>query len=672
MLVSWNWLREYVEITLPPEAVVERLMMAGLNHESTVASGDDLAIDLEVTSNRPDCLGHLGIAREAAVLLGTPLRVPTAEPVARGPAVSTLARVTLECPDLCPRYTARVLRGVKVAASPAWLARRLATLGIPAINNVVDVTNYVLLESGQPLHAFDLGHLTGQQIVVRRALPGEELQAIDHKTYSFTAEMCVIADAARPVALAGVMGGAATEVSPATRDVLLEAAEFAPRSVRATARALRLFSDSSYRFERGVDPAGVDWASRRACALILDLAGGELAAGVIDVGRPVPERAPIVLRLSQLPRVLGIDIDPARVRAILEALGNHEIRANASQVEVIPPSWRADLTREIDLVEEVARIHGYEAIPEDVNVPMTPSARTPRDRALARVRFVMTAGGFDEALTVSVVDEDWSAAFSWTEAPPLVSQTPLLRRATHLRRSLLPSLLGARRTNESLANPRIELFEIARVYLPGNQAAELPKEELLLGLTSGRDFQEVKGVLETLVTRLNPALRLEIRDCGLPFFAAQAACELWLAGEHLGYLGPLSATMQKRFDLRGPSTVAELRLELLVSQAVLVPQYVPLPVWPAVQRDLNFVVGEAVRWAELADVAQQAGGAVLEELSCASVYRDVERLGPGRKSLVLSLRLRGTTGTLTGEEADGIAQGIVAVCRERLGAELRA
>ena len=289
MIVSWNWLKQYVPLTMSPREIEERLMMAGLNHEETHEVGDDLAIDLEVTSNRPDCLGHIGIAREVSVLWDCPLTVPAARPAEGQTRVEDLVHVRINCPDLCSRYTARVVRGVRVGPSPDWLVDRLTTIGIAAINNVVDVSNYVMMECGQPLHTFDYGKLRaeediGREIIVRRPQAGEVIEAIDHKTYRLDPDMCVIADARVPVAIGGVMGGAATEVDQQTCDVLVEAADFDPISIRTTARRLSLHSDSSYRFERRVDSQGIDWASRRCGELILETAGGELAAGVVDVG----------------------------------------------------------------------------------------------------------------------------------------------------------------------------------------------------------------------------------------------------------------------------------------------------------------------------------------------------------------------------------------------------
>ena len=679
MIVSWTWLQQYVPLAMPVEEFERRLMLAGLNHEETNKVGNDLAIDLEVTSNRPDCLGHLGIAREAAVVFGLPLTVPDPQPTVGKTAVAELTKVTLQCPQLCSRYTARVIRGVKVKSSPQWMIDRLATLGIAAINNVVDVTNYVLMECGQPLHAFDFQKLDGREIVVREARKGERLEAINHKTYDLEPGMCVIADRSRPVGLGGVMGGASTEVTAATTDVLIEAAEFDPLSIRTTARKLTLHSDSSYRFERGLDQAGIDWASRRACELILQTSGGELAAGVIDVGNQPPQREPIVLRLSQLKRILGIEIDSTEVRRILVALGNLEQGARdegrgtkiQSSIEVIPPSWRRDLTREIDLVEEVARIHGYDSIPEDVNVPMAASHRTDRDRVLGKVREVLLAAGVSEAMTISLLEPAADEAFSpWTNAAALVSSTPVLRRANRLRRSLIPSLLEARRNNEAIGNPSVALFEMARVYLPENNS--LPTEELMLGLTSGGDFFAVKGILETIVRRLNPEAKIDVADYQHDLFRPGRSCELQINGQRLGFLGEVSSAALKKFDLRDPTTVAEVRLAALEKIMVLVPQAKALSEFPAVSRDLNLVVDERVRWAELDATVQRTAGDDLESVQYRDTYRDRERLGAGKKSQLLTIILRRRTGTLTSAEADRVRDNIVAACQQAHGASLRA
>jgi len=667
MIVSWNWLKQYVLLDMPVDQLSERLMMAGLNHESTEEVGGDFAIDLEVTSNRPDCLGHLGIAREVATLWNRQIKLPAAQPRESGPPVATLTQIAVECPELCPRYTARVIRGVKIGPSPEWLVRRLATVGIRSINNVVDVTNYVLMECGQPLHAFDLAKLRGRRIIVRNAQAGEKFTAINHETYELSPGTCVIADAEQAVGLGGVMGGADSEVTESTTELLIESAEFDPLSIRNTARALDLRSDASYRFERGVDPVGVEWASRRCCELILEVAGGELAAGLIDVGRAPPARVPVVLRLSQISRILGIEIEAARVRQILSSLGLVERRADEREVEVLPPSWRRDLTREIDLIEEVARIHGYHHIPEDVVVPLAPSHRSEQDRVLDKVRHVLTALGYDEAITLSAVSEEVSESFTpWTNEAPLVAAQAVLLRANTLRRSLVPSLLSARRTNEALSNPVIELFEVAHVYLP--RRGKLPIEPWMVGLCSGHDFQTVKGSIESLLNELNPALQLEARDTKQDLLSDRSA-ELWAGDKRLGFLGEVSKAGLARFDLRRPATVAELDLNVLIESAVLIPKYAKASQFPTSEQDLNFLVDEPVRWAELSGVVRTAAGTLLEELDFRELYRS-EKLPAGKKKLLMRVVFRSREGTLTSAQVGTTREAIKTAARQQLGAEL--
>lgn len=682
MIVSWNWLADYVKLSVTPDELATRLMMAGLNHESTESiAGDDFAIDLEITSNRPDCLGHHGIAREAAVLYGVPLTIPNPRPKSSDKSRATsLVNVIVECPDLAPQYIARVVRGVKIKPSPEWMQSRLRTLGIGVVNNVVDITNYVLMECGQPLHAFDLAKLAKQTIVVRTAKSGETLTAIDHRSYVLDPSMCVIADGEKPIAIAGVMGGADSEVSEGTRDVVIEAARFAPLNVRTTARKLTLKSPSSYRFERGVDPEGVDWASRRCAELLIDLAGGELAEGVVDVSVASPKQPQVTLRFSQVKRVLGIEIAPMEIRRIITALGCTEQNLSTESITTIAPSWRRDLTREIDLVEEVARIHGYEHIPEDARVPMAASHKSDADRVLEKVRSVMTGSGYSEALTASVVPESWSNSISpWSTSEPLVAATPMLKGADRLRRSVIPSLLDARRINESLSNPDCQLFETARIYLSdalvGSDvaaaiAARLPKEQWTLTAVSGSDFLSVKGVAESLVEAINPAAQITISDLKHPLMTRYQYVALHLDGELLGVIGSLSAEGLKTFGLREKATVLEISLSLLAKHAVKIAKFSPLSPYPATTRDVNLIVDEPLRWQQLESVVRAAAGPSLETLEYRDTYRDTSRDGENKKRILFSFSLRGTSGTLTAAEADSIRDTIIAAATTQLSAKL--
>lgn len=682
MIISTSWLADYVQVPTPAADLVERLALAGLNHESTTVVGDDTAIELEVTSNRPDCLGHLGVAREAAVLFDRPLAVPDPRPLEGGEEAARRVAVTIESPEICPFYSARVIRGVRIGPSPGWLVDRLRTVGVASVNNVVDVTNYVMLESGQPLHAFDLAAVRGGRIVVRRAAVGEPFTAINHKTYTLDERMCVIADAERPVALAGVMGGADSEISAATTDVLLESAQFAPLPVRAAARGLALASGSSYRFERGPDPEMVDWASRRAAALILELAGGVLDRGVVTAGALASSPAEILLDPRRVADVLGVEVAPERQRKILQALGFQP--ADDRGLRWRAPTWRRDCIREIDLVEEIARIEGYEHVPENVSIAARPAALSDRDLAVRRAGEVLVGRGFCEAMTRSVVDASLASMPSpWGESTPLVIAPPLVRGADRLRRSLLPSLLEARGDNASVGNHDADLFEIARGYLARSgqpPAGEGPVEEpLLVAFVSGGDFYRAKGLAAAILARLGiggEAAPVVARPLELEPLARGRAAELILARPgraecRVGVVGEIAAGACERFSLAGPLAAAELRLDLL-DFAVSRHRKLERPAdFPAVERDVNLVVDEAVPWSEVEGAIRGAAGGLLEACRVVEVWRSPERLGAGKKSLVVSLSLRSRTGTLTGEEAGRVVADAVAACGRRCGATLR-
>ena len=685
MILSTAWLADYVQLPAATDELVERLLMSGLNHESTQAVGADTAVEIEVTSNRPDCLGHIGVAREVAVLFGRPLHLPDPRPRADGGEAAAALAVEIHSPEICPFYTARVIRGVRVGPSPAWLVDRLRTVGVASVNNVVDVTNYVMLETGQPLHAFDLGMLRGGMIIVRRAGDGEPFTAINHKTYTLSDRMCVIADADRPVALAGVMGGADTEITTATVDVLLESAQFAPLPVRAAARGLVLASGSSYRFERGPDPAMVDWASRRAAALILDLAGGRLDRGIVSDGRLACEPAVIPLSATRVAEVLGVDVPVARQRSILTGLGFVEEQSSGHGKGWRAPTWRRDVWREIDLVEEIARIEGYDRVPENVAIAARTVEPSRREQAVRRVGDTLVAAGFCEAMTRSVVTAAFESLPSpWGDAAPLVIAPALVRGADRLRRTLLPSLLEARSGNESVGAPHGELFEIARAYLPPATvpAAGGPPlvEPLLVSFVTAGDFFRAKGLVEAVCDGLGLDAALEslrFRPFSGGLFAAGCAAELVLERPgtppaRVGVVGEVAVATITGFALQGPVAAAELRLDLLEFAVGRDPRLERPSDFPAVQRDINLVVADTVPWGDVAAAIHAAAGRLLDECRLVQVWQDAERLGAGKKSVVVSLRLRSGEGTLSGDEAGRVVDDVVAECGRRVGAVLRA
>ena len=684
MIISLNWLADYVQVGAPTETLVERLLMSGLNHESTTAVGGDTAVEIEVTSNRADCLGHIGVAREAAVLFSRPLHIPDPRPLeGSGQAAASIA-VEIRSPEVCPYYSARVIRGVRVGPSPAWLVERLATVGVESVNNVVDVTNYVMLECGQPLHAFDLAKIRGGRIVVRRAGAGETFTAINHKTYTLGEQMCVIADAVGPVALAGVMGGAESEISGSTVDLLLESAQFAPLAVRAAARGLVLASASSYRFERTPDPAAVGWASRRAAALILELAGGTLERGVVEAGRLACSPATIGLRHARVGEVLGIDIPAERQHAILSGLGFADVgpggeRGAEGSSRWLAPTWRRDCYREIDLVEEIARIEGYDKVPEDRPITARPVELSHREQAIRAASSILVAAGMCEAMTRSVVAAELeSTASPWGTSAPLVVSPALVRGADRLRRTLLPSLLEARAGNMAVGAPHGELFEIARAYIgrTAPESASSPAEEpLLVGLVTGGAFAAAKGLAEAVLARFGLAARFSPVD--LDLFTRGRAAEILLDGrdgrtERIGVVGEFSAAALKRAGLDAPVAGAELRLDR-IEHAIGGSRTLRRPSdFPAVERDINLVVDRAVPWGDVEAAVREAAGDLLEHCRLVQVWTDAERLGAGKKSMVVSLRLRSDSGTLSSDEANRTVAAIVAACEKKVGAVLRA
>ncbi len=477
MKILYDWLKEFVDFGLAPEELRSRLSLSGTAVEGLEQSAAGPVLDAELTINRPDCLSHYGMSREVAALVRGTLK--PAESLLKGKlaesaeSVSAAARVEIQCPELCGRYTARVLRGVKVGPSPDWLRRRLEALGQASINNVVDATNYVMLELGQPMHAFDLDRLAEHRIIVRRANKGEKLRTLDGVERTLSPDFCVIADAAQSVAIGGVMGAANSEIGAATTNILLESAWFEPIAVRRASKSLGLRTEASMRFERGADPEMSELASRRCAALIHELAGGEILAGVIDVypGRRNPPA--LQLRRQELLRVMGADVPDNEVQAILSALGFQPRRAdqpaatqNAPQAvwECCQPSWRQDVSREIDLIEEIARHHGLDKFPARLHASKQPAARLPHAVAEDRLRERLIGLGYREITCIPLINEEEDALFRAPGITPVRVQNPLAEDAGVMRSSGFVNMAHALAWNLNRGQRNLRLFEIGRVY----------------------------------------------------------------------------------------------------------------------------------------------------------------------------------------------------------------
>jgi phenylalanyl-tRNA synthetase beta chain len=629
-------------LILPPDAPLGKKFTEYLGPGDTV-------FDIEVTPNRPDWLGVIGIAREISALTGNPLKLPAVSVEETGKPVETLTSVKVEAPDLCPRYTARVIKGVKIGPSPVWLKQILQKVGLRSVNNVVDVTNYVLLESGHPLHAFDYNLLAEHRIVVRRATKGETFLAIDDTKHELSTDMLVIADTNRTVALAGIMGGKETAINDQTTDVLLESAWFLPSNVRKTSKSCGLSSDSSYRFERGADIGGVIWASNRAAQLIQQVAGGQVARGMIDsLAKPIEKRR-VRCRYAQVNRLLGIDVPADTVKKIfvslnLTLIGSAGASPSQDAIEVEVPTFRVDLEREVDLIEEVCRVYGVEKIPAKRQPSVAAvSEFDAKWDALARVRQVLTALGFHEAINQTLTSDGL-----------LKLQNPLNADQQALRSSLLPGLLANLRTNVSRHEFDVRLFEIGRVFAADG------KESLRLALAAtGRrnpqswetgtrdvksDYYDVKGTLEELGERLGVSVSGEITE--------------------------ISGLQAKKLNLRDAVYVAEVELGPLLAVETSDRTFHDLPKFPAVVRDMALVVEEGVPHGDVLAAIEKNRNKLLEHVEIFDIYRG-NSIPAGKKSMAYSLTFRAPDRTLTDAEINAAHEQLKRSLLQTLQCEIR-
>ncbi len=691
MKISLNWLKEFVEVPFGPERLKSDLTGVGLNVESLTPSGDDWIFDIEVTTNRPDCLSHHGIAREVAAIYRKPLGRP--EVRIKESARTAVSEITIEIanPELCPRYCGRVLRGVKVGPSPAWLERRLAVAGARPINNVTDVTNYVLMELGHPLHAFDLERLGQKKIIVRKARPGERLRTLDGEDRKLGPENLTIADGERAVALAGVMGGEDSGISAGTSSVMLESAWFNPVSVRRTAKAHGLHTEASHRFERGADIEMAPVALDRAAALITELAGGEVLKGIVDVYPAPPRRSEILLRPSEIVRLLGAELEqqlgaaPAaegelsnEVERLLSALGFKIERQGAEGWRVAPPSFRLDVTHEVDLVEEIARHYGYDRLPARVR-PAPPSSERDqtREKELA-VSATLVGLGYRETMTTSMVDPEENARF--TDRPPVVLANPLSQEASALRSSTVPSMLRSMRWNFDRDRVDLRFFEVGRTYTA--RPGDLPEERrtLTLGLSGHRhppslheaeremDFFDLKGDLETLFGLLDlPNLRFEPAGCH--YYESGSSGRLTSGGSTLAVLGQLGENLARDYKLRAAVWLAEVDLERLLGFPLKAPAFRPVSRFPAVERDFSLVISEQVSYSRIEEALRSLSGEVLRGYKPMDIFRG-GTIPPGTYSLLLRVTFQRQDRTLTSEEISE-ASGQVLSALEPLGISLR-
>jgi phenylalanyl-tRNA synthetase beta chain len=668
MKVLLSWLKDYVDIELAAQEVAEILSNRGFPYEGIEVLNGDAVIDVEVTSNRGDCLGYIGVARELAAATGKELKLPKVELTESSKPASEFASVEIREPQLCQRYTARIIEGVKVGPTPDWMRNRLEAIGMRSVNNVVDATNYAMMETGQPPHAFDCKKLFGGKIIVRKAEAGEQIISIDGSKCELTTDMLVIADATYPVAVAGVMGGLDTEVSDATTTVLLEDAFFSPLSVRTTSRNLSLPSEASFRFCRIVDIENIDWASKRTAQLMIQVSGGKAAKGVVDAYPTKPKPKQATLRLSRLKKLLGIEVPGDKVIQILTKLG-FEPKQNGEQITCSVPSWRSDVYREADLIEEVARVYGYDKIPTENAITIEVSPTDTRKKTIDAIGTYLTGCGFYETVTISFIDKRDAELFAQNEDKRHLAVKDITRTGTNLlRQSVLPSLFGVIKTNHNVGNTPCRLFEIADTYIPA-EAGKLPVEKTRLTITCDSDFRDIKGVVDGLLKTVAGDAIVKFEPAEINW--AQAGVKVIVNNKQVGVVGMASQQVLDRFDFKHTTICgAELDLEELLALRAGVVKVKPLSKFPAIKRDLSLVVNEDAVWADIESAVNKKAPAELEELQFVDIFRG-KNIPQGKKSVTLSLWFRDADGTLTHEAVDAFQAEILKSLTESIGAELR-
>ncbi|HEV8137735.1 MAG TPA: phenylalanine--tRNA ligase subunit beta [Pyrinomonadaceae bacterium] len=687
MLISYNWLRELTSTTRTARELRDRLTMVGLAVDAVDQHQDDAVLDVEVPSNRPDCLSHIGIAREVTVIDSRSLNLPKrTNPPSEGSAAS-LTSVEINDIELCPRYAARLIRGVQIGPSPDWLVERLETIGQRSINNVADITNYVLHETGQPLHAFDFAKLSERRIVVRRAVANETLKTLDGVERQLTNEMLVIADAEKPVALAGIMGGEDSEISERTTEVLIESAYFNPDSVRRTARSLVMDTEASRRFERGADCDGVVRAQQRCVELICELAGGVATTDAIDVyPNPISQRI-VQLRPERVEALTSISAETSEVKRILTGLGFQTVDAPAGEMGFKVPTWRIDVEQEEDLVEEVARHVGYDKIASELPPSASSGEYQPNEMKLRSLRRTLTGLGLDEAINFSFTEEYEEFESIASAHGPVLKQpklkNPIIEDAAWMRSTLLPGLLASVRRNMNQGQRDVRLFEVGRVFFELGDG-ELPEETVALSIVmtggakeEGRavaerdlDFFDLKGILDAAVDSMNLEPLLYSKTEVKHLRSGQAASLSLVDGLRIGSAGRLADSVAAHYKFRQPIFVVELDLAGLLTGPERMVHYTPLPRYPSVQRDISLLIDRGVQFNDLLRAIREEEIRECRQALLVGTFQGAN-IPADKRSITLRLEYRSDERTLTDEEVEEHHAKLASSLLEKFSAEQR-
>jgi len=687
MRISLNWLKDFIDIKLGIDKIQDALTMIGLEATSVHKIEKDYIMDIEITPNRPDCLSILGVARELRAATNKSLKIPASIKkyyMKKGPAQGT-ARIEVSDKKACTRYVGCVIKNVKVGPSPKWLVERLNAMGIRSVNNIADITNYALFETGQPLHAFDFDKLEGKKIIVRKAKSGEGIVTIDGVRRDLDPTMLVIADARKPIAIAGIMGGKDTEITEETKNILLESAYFDPITVRKAQNKLLLASESSYRFERGVDFAMILSASARAQELIKEIAGGRAKGIVTDKGGVKLKEKEIELNLDEIPRVLGVEIDSKNAIELFKRLGVTAVKKGRDGLSVRIPAYRQDLEKEIDLIEELARLYGYDKIP--AKIPSFTIQKIYEEERKDRIylekeaKRVLYSLGLNEIVTYALTSRHAIERIGMSFDNVVQLSNPLSSNQEVMRPSLLPEMLQALGWNLNRRNSLLQLFEIDKVYLAKEKKDEVEeKVNLCLGLSGSTpgnwkeksrdmDFFDLKGIVELFLASLGiKGYTLEKAES---FVFKEAMCtNIKLNGGVLGIFGEVKPEVAKRFNIKQRAYVAEVFMEDLLKYADLGKRFTALARYPSVRRDISMLVDDSVSASDILRVIEKNGNDLVRSIDVFDLYKG-QQIEQGKKSLAYSVEYRSDEKTLKDEEVAEIHKDIQKALVDKLGAQIR-
>lgn len=648
----------------------------------------DTILDVSITPNRADCLSMMGIAREVAAITGKKLIYPAIDVHESAEDINSITSVKIIDNDLCPRYSARMIKNVKIGPSPVWMKTRLEAVGLRSINNVVDVTNFVMLEMGQPLHSFDFRFLEEGRIVVRKSVQDEEFISLDGKTRKLDADTLLICDGVKPVAIGGIMGGLNSEVKDDTQVVFLESAYFNPSSIRRSARRLAMPTDAAFRFERGIDPEGVINALNRAAQLIADLSGGKICKNYIDeYPSKVPAAKDIPLSLNRINAIIGTEIGSKEVISILQSIGMDVRETEAGRYLVSPPTYRVDITRDIDLVEELARLYGYDRVPVTLpDVAVTEVATIPRLNLEERIRTVLTGSGYNEVINYSFITPesvDYLGLKETDERRRMVYiKNPLAEDQSVMRTTMIFALLDSLKKNANNGYFNLRLFEMGRIFLNCGEG-KLPEERnILAGLLSGTigdniwnsrlnaDFYDIKGCIENILSDFKINDYRFISDNPEPFLHPGKSANLFLNNSRLGYLGEVHPDVQDKMDLKIRPYLLEINLDVLVNHINDSINYKEISKYPAVTRDVAFLIESGVQADYMLNIVLNQKEDLLENVNIFDIYAG-KGLPEGTKSLGLRFSYRSPDKTLTDLEVNNVHEEIVHNIIDRTGAKIR-